>query len=89
MQCGDVELERKIDEKIDQFIDRVEKHPNKKNQVHLLPQALTFFACSVFYSFLLKDDVHVLQCCNDFMFGLVKSRKGEVLIGLIDSCFVE
>lgn len=33
VQCGDVDLERKIDEKVDQFIDRVEKHPNKKNQV--------------------------------------------------------
>lgn len=33
VQCGDVELERKIDEKIEQFIDKVEKHPNKKNQV--------------------------------------------------------
>ncbi|KAI7987422.1 Autophagy-related protein 101 [Camellia lanceoleosa] len=30
MQCGDVELEKKIDEKIGQFIDRVEKHPSKK-----------------------------------------------------------
>ncbi|KAG9146047.1 hypothetical protein Leryth_016596 [Lithospermum erythrorhizon] len=36
VQCGDVELERKIEEKIDLFIDRVEKHPNKKNQVCLL-----------------------------------------------------
>ncbi|CAA2978085.1 autophagy-related 101 [Olea europaea subsp. europaea] len=35
VQCGDMELERKIDEKIDQFIDRVEKHPNKKNQICL------------------------------------------------------
>ncbi|KAL0424587.1 UNVERIFIED_CONTAM: Autophagy-related protein [Sesamum radiatum] len=35
VQCGDVELERKIDEKIDQFIDKVEKHPNKKNQICL------------------------------------------------------
>ncbi|XP_057481268.1 autophagy-related protein 101-like [Actinidia eriantha] len=35
VQCGDVELEKKIDEKIDQFIDRVEKHPNKKNQICL------------------------------------------------------
>lgn len=34
VQCGDMEVEKKIDEKIDQFIDRVEKHPNKKNQVH-------------------------------------------------------
>uniref|UniRef100_A0A5B7AUP5 Autophagy-related protein 101 n=1 Tax=Davidia involucrata TaxID=16924 RepID=A0A5B7AUP5_DAVIN len=35
VQCGDVELEKKIDEKIDQFIDKVEKHPNKKNQICL------------------------------------------------------
>ncbi|XP_073293920.1 autophagy-related protein 101-like isoform X1 [Primulina huaijiensis] len=35
VQCGDMEVERKIDEKIDQFIDRVEKHPNKKNQICL------------------------------------------------------
>ncbi|CAK9160899.1 unnamed protein product [Ilex paraguariensis] len=30
-----MELEKKIDEKIDQFIDKVEKHPNKKNQICL------------------------------------------------------
>ncbi|KAI7983032.1 hypothetical protein LOK49_LG15G00584 [Camellia lanceoleosa] len=30
VQCGDVEFEKKIDEKIDQFIDRVEKHSSKK-----------------------------------------------------------
>ncbi|CAI9110100.1 OLC1v1010067C3 [Oldenlandia corymbosa var. corymbosa] len=35
VQCGDVEVEKKIDEKIDQFIDKVEKHPNKKNQICL------------------------------------------------------
>ncbi|XP_052195920.1 autophagy-related protein 101 isoform X3 [Diospyros lotus] len=35
VQCGDMELEKKIDEKINQFIDRVEKHPNKKNQICL------------------------------------------------------
>ncbi|XP_042019827.1 autophagy-related protein 101-like isoform X1 [Salvia splendens] len=35
VQCGDVELERKTDEKIEQFIDRAEKHPNKKNQICL------------------------------------------------------
>ncbi|KAF5738196.1 autophagy-related protein [Tripterygium wilfordii] len=33
VQCGDVEIEKKIDEKIDQFISWVEKHPNKKSQV--------------------------------------------------------
>ncbi|XP_024978445.1 autophagy-related protein 101 isoform X5 [Cynara cardunculus var. scolymus] len=35
VQCGDAELEKKVDEKIDQFIDKVEKHPNKKNQICL------------------------------------------------------
>ncbi|XP_059623776.1 LOW QUALITY PROTEIN: autophagy-related protein 101 [Cornus florida] len=35
VQCGDVEVEKKIEEKIDQFIDKVEKHPNKKNQICL------------------------------------------------------
>ncbi|KAI8024172.1 hypothetical protein LOK49_LG03G02867 [Camellia lanceoleosa] len=30
VQCGDVEFEKKIDEKIGQFIDRVEKNPSKK-----------------------------------------------------------
>lgn len=28
-----MEVEKKIEEKITQFIDRVEKHPNRKNQV--------------------------------------------------------
>ncbi|XP_010255105.1 PREDICTED: autophagy-related protein 101-like isoform X2 [Nelumbo nucifera] len=32
VQCGDAELEKKIEEKIDQFIGWVEKHPNKKSQ---------------------------------------------------------
>ncbi|XP_038989282.1 autophagy-related protein 101-like isoform X1 [Phoenix dactylifera] len=35
VQCGDAELERKIDEKINLFIGWVEKHPNKKSQVCL------------------------------------------------------
>ncbi|XP_022132990.1 autophagy-related protein 101 [Momordica charantia] len=35
VQCGDVELEKKIDEKIEQFIMWVEKHPNKKSQICL------------------------------------------------------
>ncbi|KAE8701223.1 ATG101-like protein [Hibiscus syriacus] len=35
VQCGDVELEKKIDEKIDHFISWVEKHPNKKSQICL------------------------------------------------------
>ncbi|KAL3376402.1 hypothetical protein AABB24_003032 [Solanum stoloniferum] len=34
-QCGDVEVEKKIEEKITLFIDRVEKHPNRKNQICL------------------------------------------------------
>ncbi|XVF53821.1 hypothetical protein PTKIN_Ptkin05aG0129400 [Pterospermum kingtungense] len=32
VQCGDIELEKKIDEKIEHFISWVEKHPNKKSQ---------------------------------------------------------
>lgn len=35
VQCGDPELERNIEEKIDLFIAWVEKHPNKKGQVCL------------------------------------------------------
>ncbi|KAF6177056.1 hypothetical protein GIB67_015931 [Kingdonia uniflora] len=35
VQCGDVELEKKVEEKIDQFIGWVEKHPNKKSQACL------------------------------------------------------
>ncbi|KAF3438894.1 hypothetical protein FNV43_RR17169 [Rhamnella rubrinervis] len=35
VQCGDSELEKKIDEKIEQFISWVEKHPNKKSQICL------------------------------------------------------
>eukprot|EP00262_Sarcandra_glabra_P015690 TRINITY_DN4898_c0_g1_i1.p1 TRINITY_DN4898_c0_g1~~TRINITY_DN4898_c0_g1_i1.p1 ORF type:complete len:216 (-),score=29.68 TRINITY_DN4898_c0_g1_i1:314-961(-) len=35
VQCGDVELEKKIEDKIDHFIGWVEKHPNKKSQICL------------------------------------------------------
>ncbi|KAF3781325.1 Autophagy-related protein 101 [Nymphaea thermarum] len=35
VQCGDADLEKKIEEKIDQFIAWVEKHPNKKSQICL------------------------------------------------------
>lgn len=35
VQCGDFEIEKKIDEKIEQFIGWVEKHPNKKSQICL------------------------------------------------------
>ncbi|XP_024030919.1 autophagy-related protein 101 isoform X1 [Morus notabilis] len=35
VQCGDLEIEKKIDEKIEQFISWVEKHPNKKSQICL------------------------------------------------------
>lgn len=35
VQCGDIALEKKIDEKIDQFINWVDKHPNKKSQICL------------------------------------------------------
>ncbi|KAH9301432.1 hypothetical protein KI387_013015, partial [Taxus chinensis] len=35
VQCGDPDLEKKIEEKIDQFVSWVEKHPNKKSQIYL------------------------------------------------------
>lgn len=35
VQCGDMELEKKIDEKIEHFVSWVEKHPNKKSQICL------------------------------------------------------
>ncbi|KAL3725949.1 hypothetical protein ACJRO7_030915 [Eucalyptus globulus] len=35
VQCGDPEVEKKIEEKIEQFIGWVEKHPNKKSQICL------------------------------------------------------
>lgn len=73
VQCGDVELERKIDEKIEQFIDKVEKHPNKKNQVLLLWSSL---ATSLFKDYYAMWYIY-------FSISLVKHRKGEVLVGLI------
>ncbi|XP_069150076.1 autophagy-related protein 101 isoform X4 [Solanum lycopersicum] len=33
MQCSDFVIERKVDEKITQFIDKVKKHPNQKHQI--------------------------------------------------------
>ena len=36
VQCGDAEVEKKIEEKIDEFINKVEKHPNRKSQVCVL-----------------------------------------------------
>ncbi|XP_078430551.1 meiotically up-regulated protein [Wolffia australiana] len=35
VQCGDAELEKKIEEKVDHFCSWAEKHPNKKGQVLL------------------------------------------------------
>ncbi|CAH9060779.1 unnamed protein product [Cuscuta epithymum] len=35
VQCDDAEVEKKIDEKINHFIERVEKYPNKKNEICL------------------------------------------------------
>ena len=64
VQCGDVELERKIDEKIEQFIDRVEKHPNKKNQV-LLPQACNL---SCFVQAWLLLYLKIIMPCDTFIF---------------------
>ncbi|XP_008792602.1 autophagy-related protein 101 [Phoenix dactylifera] len=35
VQCGDAEVERKIEEKIGEFMNKVEKHPNRKSQICL------------------------------------------------------
>ncbi|XP_078176206.1 autophagy-related protein 101-like isoform X2 [Carex rostrata] len=35
VQCGDAELEKKIDEKLEHFVAWSEKHPNRKSQVCL------------------------------------------------------
>lgn len=35
VQCGDTELEKKIEEKVEQFCSWAEKHPNKKGQILL------------------------------------------------------
>ncbi|CAE6263256.1 unnamed protein product [Arabidopsis arenosa] len=35
VQCGEIEVEKKIDEKIEQFVNWIEKHPNKKSQICL------------------------------------------------------
>ncbi|GER30841.1 autophagy-related protein 101 [Striga asiatica] len=77
VQCGDVELERKIDEKIDQFIDRVEKHPNKKNQGHSLLNL--FHMCLSFYEVKNKqatwftnkvERLYLELCLSDSAFGM-------------------
>ncbi|CAF1717069.1 hypothetical protein Bca4012_041595 [Brassica carinata] len=38
VQCGEIEVEKKIDDKIEQFVTWIGKHPNKKSQI-----CLTFY----------------------------------------------
>lgn len=33
VECGEIEVEKKIDDKIEHFITWIDKHPNKKSQV--------------------------------------------------------
>lgn len=40
VQCGEIEVEKKIDETIEHFISWIEKHPNKKSQVFSFPFTL-------------------------------------------------
>ncbi|OAY84629.1 autophagy-related protein 101-like [Ananas comosus] len=35
VQCGDPEIEKKIEDKIDEFINKVDKHPNRRSQICL------------------------------------------------------
>ncbi|KAG6510319.1 hypothetical protein ZIOFF_028329 [Zingiber officinale] len=46
VQCGDHELDKKIEEKTDQLIAWVEKHPNKKSQVSFVASC----ACQLQYA---------------------------------------
>ncbi|KAL6969882.1 hypothetical protein U1Q18_029596 [Sarracenia purpurea var. burkii] len=79
VQCGDVELEKKIDEKIDQFIDKVEKQPNKKNQVCRLPLSANINIVTLIVSFevpLSLSEESPLLCfafvCSDILTSVSK-----------------
>lgn len=43
VQCGEIEVEKKIDDKIEQFITWIGKHPNKKSQVPSFSLSLSIF----------------------------------------------
>ena len=43
VQCGEIEVEKKIDETIEHFISWIDKHPNKKSQVSPFPFTLYLY----------------------------------------------
>ena len=69
MQCGEVELEKKIDEKIEQFVCWVEKHPNKKSQVCDLLVVFNFLCLN-------SHPMYVIECAVN-----AASRAKVILIG--------
>ncbi|KAK6939951.1 Autophagy-related protein 101, partial [Dillenia turbinata] len=74
VQCGDVDHEKKIDEKIDQFIGWVEKHPDKKSQVCYLVSLLWTFTVTEVENFPWLR----LHSFNLFTFGLKKFGSFQV-----------
>lgn len=70
MQCGEAELEKKIDEKIEQFVCWVEKHPNKKSQVSDMVKMeivgvlyFDFVLCNYYFDWVVN---WIVQICLSF-----------------------
>lgn len=42
VQCGVPEVEKEIEEKINEFITKVSKHPNRRNQVNFQINIVTY-----------------------------------------------
>ncbi|KAG6514036.1 hypothetical protein ZIOFF_024375 [Zingiber officinale] len=66
VQCGDHELDKKIEEKTDQLIAWVEKHPNKKSQLWVLnhlPIHVTYLKVSSGMSSMLFEKLKPQYAC--------------------------
>jgi hypothetical protein len=61
VQCGEIEVEKNIDEMIEQFSNWIEKHPNKKSQVYTDNKCLISISLTVNHIFhtLLKQGLNV------------------------------
>ncbi|KAK1587639.1 hypothetical protein Q3G72_015208 [Acer saccharum] len=68
VQCGDVEVEKKIDEKIEQFISRVEKHSNKKSLVAIRLDLEKLLSCTQLHKVIYRRNV----CELDLVFNFEK-----------------
>jgi len=74
VQCGDVEVEKKIEEKITQFITWAEKHPNRKGQVQKKVNNKT---CT---SFFLKKSFYEFAFSVDMPFVLRSEKQTSVMV---------